>query len=279
MGDATDWRWISSFGPPAGDVVENARHTRWAKVKGNTHAPAHREIMLMLRGSAVYCYQGRCYQRRPGDVFLLDRQEKRDLKGAPHKRDFTCLWLYLHNLESLTYHVSACDVRGRYRHEIPMQTKTGESVGLVMSSWDQCREGRSDGLCWGLLRAQVTAILLEVLGRGSMAAPADHHEQIIRSIQGYIKDHLAENLSLHSLARIAGYSPFFFHRLFKQQTGQTLVEYINALRLDRALRLLKENYTVRAVAEAVGFSSTSYFNQFFKTRMRLTPAAWSAWKS
>jgi len=235
--------------------------------------------MLMLRGSAVYFYEGRCYQRRPGDVFLLDRQEKRDLKGASYKTDFTCLWLYLHSPESLTYHVSACDVRRRYRHEIPVQTKTGESVGLIMSSWDRCRSEPGDDLCRGLLKAQVTAILLEVLGRGSMAAPADHHEQIIRSIQGYIKDHLAENLSLHSLARMAGYSPFFFHRLFKRQTGQTLVEYVNARRLDRALQLLKENYTVRAVAEAVGFSSTSYFNQFFKTRMRLTPAAWSVGKS
>jgi len=275
LGDASHWRWISSFGPRAGTVVENSRHKRWVKVKGNTHTPAHREIMLTLHGSAVYYYHGRYYMRRPGDVFLLDRHEQRDLKGSPEKKDFSCLWLYLHNPESLTYHVSTCDKKGRYRHEIPLQTKTGDSVRLIMDAWDQCKD-QPDSLCWGMLKSQIAAVMLEVLGRGAATPPVDHHEQIILSIQGYIRSHLAENLSLHSLARIAGYSPFFFHRLFKQQTGRTLVEYVNGLRLDKALDLLRQNYTVHAVAGAVGFSSASYFNQFFKKRMRLTPAAWSA---
>lgn len=279
LGDAARWRWISSFRPRVGTVVVHKRHAKWVQVAGNTHAPAHREIMLTLHGSAVYFYNGKCYLRQPGDVFLLDRYERRDLKGSPDKTDFSCLWLYLHNPESLTYHVSTCDKRGRYRHEIPVQTKTGDSIRHIMEAWDQCLSASAGTLCWSFLKTQVAAIMLEVLGRAPIVQPVDHHEQVIASIQEYIQAHLAENLSLHSLARIAGYSPFFFHRLFKHQTGRTLVEYVNDLRLDKALDLLKQNYTVHAVAEAVGFSSASYFNQFFKNHMRLTPAAWSKeWK-
>lgn len=48
----------------------------------------------------------------------------------------------------------------------------------------------------------------------------------------FIETHLDEDLSLARVAREAGYSPYHFHRLFEQLTGETLAAYIRRLRLE-----------------------------------------------
>jgi AraC-like DNA-binding protein len=48
----------------------------------------------------------------------------------------------------------------------------------------------------------------------------------------HIHEHLAEALSLETLARVAAFSPFLFHRVFRAITGETLFTFIQRLRLE-----------------------------------------------
>lgn len=58
----------------------------------------------------------------------------------------------------------------------------------------------------------------------------------INKILHYIQQHFNEPLNLNSLAAQANYSPFHFHRLFKQQVGEAPKQYILRLRLERAAK-------------------------------------------
>lgn len=274
VADASTWQWISTLRPSEVRPVTHARHARWAEVKGNTHAPAHREILLTLWGRAIYFFEGKIYFRTPGTVILLDRYERRDLKGSPLKRNFCCFWLQLHSRDRLTYYLNHCDSQGRHRHDPPIGIKTGEQVQVAMDAWDYCSARPEDAMGWSLLKSSATALLLEALGRPAPSPATRTQQQIIHSVLEYIGAHLAEKLSLHSLARVAGYSPFFFHRLFLRYTGQTPVAYIHGVRFVRAKELLLQGYTVEATAEAVGFSSTSYFTEFFKRHAGSSPSQW-----
>lgn len=94
----------------------------------------------------------------------------------------------------------------------------------------------------------------------------------------YIDRHLDEQLELDTLARVANFSAFHFHRLFTAWMGETLGDYVRRRRLETAaLRLVAQpRVPVLQVAFSVGFGSTEAFARAFKTRFRMTPSAWRA---
>lgn len=97
---------------------------------------------------------------------------------------------------------------------------------------------------------------------------------IIRVIQ-FLDDHLSSrDLYLERLARVAGMSPFHFCRTFKRTIGQTPMQYVLRLRIERAKRLLKfhsQRMTVSQIATSVGFYDASNLNRHFKRLTGFTP--------
>jgi AraC family transcriptional regulator len=92
----------------------------------------------------------------------------------------------------------------------------------------------------------------------------------------HIDRHLDEPLELETLAGVANFSPFHFHRLFSAWMGETLGEYLRRRRLEiAAQRLISQPaVSVLQVALSVGFGSTEAFARAFKSRFGLTPSSW-----
>ena len=69
---------------------------------------------------------------------------------------------------------------------------------------------------------------------------SDKYGQIIREAKDYIGEHFGNSeFSLNRIAEYIGMSPSYFSSIFKQGTGQTLVEYLTRVRIDKACELLK----------------------------------------
>ena len=93
-------------------------------------------------------------------------------------------------------------------------------------------------------------------------------EQALR----YIKENLTEELSLEKVASAVSVSPNYFHSLFRTSVGKTLREYIEDLRIKKAVGLLlTTSYSLTRIAFECGFSSQSYFSFVFKRKMGITP--------
>ena len=70
-----------------------------------------------------------------------------------------------------------------------------------------------------------------------------------------------------------GLSKYHFIRKFKEATGQTVVSYINAVRIEHAERMLREGeHSVAQVAEACGFPNHSYFSKVFARLRGVLPS-------
>lgn len=115
--------------------------------------------------------------------------------------------------------------------------------------------------------------------RASAAAPRDsrvEYERRIHRVMAYIDEHLDAPLDLETLAAVAHFSAFHFHRLFRAWTGETLGDYLRRRRIETgALRLVTQpRSTVLDVALAVGFASGEAFARAFKLRFGATPSAW-----
>ncbi|MED4727647.1 response regulator [Aneurinibacillus migulanus] len=91
-------------------------------------------------------------------------------------------------------------------------------------------------------------------------------------IKSYIKRHLAEELTLESLAELVHLHPQYVSRLFKQKAGLTLTDYIIQIRLEKARRLLAETeLSMAQIGELCGFLDPNYFSRLFRKHEGETP--------
>ena len=98
------------------------------------------------------------------------------------------------------------------------------------------------------------------------------YSPLIQKVINHINLHLDSTLSLKSLAALCYISPSYLSNVCKQETGQTLTDYISTQRMARAANLLRTtNATVASVAEDVGILDVNYFTKLFKSATGLTP--------
>lgn len=99
-------------------------------------------------------------------------------------------------------------------------------------------------------------------------------QRVNRAID-YIVSDLARPLRLEEVSKVAAFSSFHFHRVFKAATGETLNQFVRRQRLERALHLMSHAPArpLTAVALDCGFSSSSDFARSFKQRYGSPPSA------
>jgi AraC family transcriptional regulator len=102
------------------------------------------------------------------------------------------------------------------------------------------------------------------------------YEKRVNRVIDYVRAHLAEPLSLATLADVAVFSPFHFHRVFTAMTGETLFGFIQRLRIEHAAIALDlhRDRSVLAVAIDHGFSSAATFARAFRARFGMTATEW-----
>jgi len=102
------------------------------------------------------------------------------------------------------------------------------------------------------------------------------YQQRINAVIGYVRENLDADLSLETLARVAGFSPFHFHRVFKAITDETINALIVRLRLERAAALLRAtpHLSITDAAFASGFNAVATFSRAVKKQYGLPASQW-----
>jgi two-component system response regulator YesN len=98
------------------------------------------------------------------------------------------------------------------------------------------------------------------------------NDDMINAVHAYIADHLSEALSLDELGRVVHLHPVYLSKLYKQETGENLSNYISMKRLEKASRLLIDsNLHVIDISHLVGYKKPQYFIKLFKDQYGTTP--------
>ncbi len=88
----------------------------------------------------------------------------------------------------------------------------------------------------------------------------------------YIYVHIMERISVNDLAAAVSVSPAHLSRIFKQETGISVSEYIRQRKIDMAKNLLQySSYELADIAAMLSYSSQSHFIQHFHSQMGMTP--------
>lgn len=126
-----------------------------------------------------------------------------------------------------------------------------------------------------------------IIGRASFDAnektpdipSGKQHEYIEKfmNVSSYINDHCTENITVDTLADLAGFSKFHFSRLFKQFFGVSCHEYLIQKRIAYVeMLLIQPDVSITEAAMRSGFGSISSFNRIFKEIKHCTPSEYKA---
>ncbi len=100
--------------------------------------------------------------------------------------------------------------------------------------------------------------------------PSDN--PLVGRICNYIEEFLYNDISVSDIAEIFGYSEKYLGRLFKNETGVSIREYLLDKRLSRGAMLLENgSHSVAEISAESGFNNVTYFNRCFKKKYGMTP--------
>lgn len=101
----------------------------------------------------------------------------------------------------------------------------------------------------------------------------EYVDRVNRAID-HVMRNLAEPLKLEDVAKVACFSPYHFHRIFRAVVGETLHDFVKRVRLERALHLLShgEPRTLTELARECGLGSSSDFSRSFRQRYGVPPS-------
>ena len=261
------WQIISSLFEEDVDFCHNPTHLQWMRTHTERH-PA-REVMLVLKGSGVYGYNGKAYPSRPGMVFLFNSYESHDNYYPPNCPEMLHLWMYLieHDVVARVLHAKEGKIKDVGS---PFVLSEAPTAGLLNATWNELAEPSTLPLAFrrAKLLAALSALTMRITewGFGKTEGHSESHfqKQVIETIRRHVAQTAGRDVPLSEAARLSGYSKFHFLRLFKKETGQTFHDFVNGCRLQKVSAMLHEGRSKTEISEALGFSHPSTFLRWTK---------------
>ncbi|MCF7855783.1 MAG: AraC family transcriptional regulator [Candidatus Pacebacteria bacterium] len=260
------WRLGGGDFPSDFERETNVPEARRLWSRRHRHCHNYAECLLALRGDCLYGMLDDLYLCRPWTALYFppgcnhDDNYPEEVHGIQH------LWLrflddgMVTNLFERHESGDAVNVDGRvFLH----YSELGVVPAVLAANSDfiepVCRRER--------IRLLIAAALLKLVEGGTL--PVEHvgsqfQEQVMESIVRHIRSTGGRGLSLDSLATLAGYSKFHFHRMFKQYTGSTVQQFVDDARWLYYQQRKQDGCMQKEIAEELGFSSPSSFSRWLK---------------
>lgn len=258
------------------------KHLRGADCAIPYHVHDAHELILIHSGAGSFYVGNAVRQFQAGDVVLL-------APGVPHwfkceqlmecgagEDEFIVLQFYRSFLGEAYFDLPE---HGKLKRLFAME-------GLALSFEDMTREALVDLLrslpyAVGQSRLLLVLRLLAVLGDSPCCTPLHRviatdigmqGKELLDRIQSYVSTKIHERIYLEEVAKLVNMSVPTFCRYFKHQTGRTLTDFVQEMRIEYACKLLKDtSLPIRNVCEHSGFHSMAHFIRLLRRLTGRTP--------
>lgn len=251
------------------------RRREWMAAYSHSHA--YPEVVVCLSGKHSYGVAGGSVELLPGTLCVLPPRCLHDSTYGPHHRKCIDLWMhFLPRRGAVTLNLVEHDPRTQTKPwPLPMPgvelmrdaMRTVELIGNGGQGLGLSAEARFFVLYF-------SAMICRHLQQAGIERTDSDQMTVIRHVKEYVTENLGDDLNLEHLAKVAGYSPFHFHRLFQRMEGVTIRRFVECERLRLAQGLMLDGFSITAAASEAGFESSSHFARVFKRRMGLTASRW-----
>lgn len=241
------------------------------------------KLLLLRTGRGSYTVEGQRYQLKAGDIVFIDRHaiHRPEFQAGVHYERYI---IYISPDFLDRYAVAGCDLRSvfsaRGGHVLRLEENASRRAFDQAARMERELSGESYGAA--VLAASVLVEMLIELARWQRSdstrcpQPLSPENTRIRDILRYIDGHLMEDISIDALAEQFYISKYHMMRLFRQEVGQTIHNYISDRRLLHARELIRGGHPATESCFRSGFRSYSSFTRAYSKRFGSTPTGRSS---
>ncbi len=244
------------------------------------HCHSAVEVILPDRGESVYQTQEEVYRVKPGEVLILPSGCMHSLTESPETKRY--LLLFEPNPLMNLRDISSISTMMQQPIYLTADSELADGVKQILYQVVTCyfqKEPLWNTVCYSYLLQ-----LYALLGRHYLEIAGPQHPSrhsidpaIMNSAITFINEHYMDEMSLEDAALFAGFSKYYFSRMFKQFSGISFSEYLTRKRLNVATDLLvRTDQSIREIALASGFGSMATFNRIFRAQKNCTPSQYRA---
>lgn len=120
------------------------------------------------------------------------------------------------------------------------------------------------------------ALLLDCDRVNPLSSTSSYDDRIRRAMD-YLERNIARKVTIADIAGAVGLSESRLSHLFREQSGSTPQQFLEGLRMQRAAELLQRTgFSIKQIADTVGYDSQFYFSQRFKAWIKQSPSSFRA---
>lgn len=256
----------------------------WPDYTEIEHTHTFWELVIVLGGQGMHCLEGQSFPVSAGDVFVLQRQQKHyfyDMRGVElvnvlydpkrlgmaeselRKLPGYCA-LFMLEPQHRKYH--------RFSSRLHLQRLELAHAEQVVHKIDSACGEREAG--WEITALTFLQELIIYLSKCYASSDSTDAASLLRiaNVIGLLENECDKPWSLDDLAKRAHMSRGNLIRVFRNATGETPIEYLISIQLQRAADLLRlTDHSITEIAFLVGFKDSNYFSRLFRKRMKVSP--------
>ncbi|MDR1780989.1 MAG: AraC family transcriptional regulator [Tannerella sp.] len=227
----------------------------------------------------IYCVKGKGWFETCGNrqtlsenMFVLLEASKSHKYGADSKTPWSIYWLHFKgdkaNLFSAFFN-RATAIPPDDNSRIDNRIKLFEEMFNVLSESFSPDNLNYAHLCLGHFLG--TLFYLDTY-RNAAGKVYLYSNSTVNRATHFINENLDKKLTIKMLTDIFGYSPSYFYRIFRKETGYAPMDYVNRMRVQRACYyLLNSTLRINQVSYKVGYDDPYYFSRIFKRITGMSP--------
>jgi len=257
--------------------IEFIKRTKWMNTPSN-HFHSHYEMYYLLSGEVKYFINDSIYNVKQGTVVMIPPQIiHKSINASDPKHERFLIYFkpeFIKEFLGIEPGILNCfDVNIL---NIPPQ-KQSKIEGFFKSMLNEYPHITSQNIVMTKSYfAQLLITLNRYLEDGKIAeytaSELNQNTEKILDIVKFINNNYDKEISLSGLSKEFYISQSYLSRSFKSVTGFTYIEYLNRVRIKKAIELLKStNMNITEISESVGFSSSNHFCKMFKAIMKISP--------
>ncbi len=241
------------------------------------------KIILFLNGNVDYVIEGKTYHLTARDIVFVSAGEIHRPVFLPGSADYERIVIYVspaflerwQRQDPEHTDLGHCFLQARETASV-MHQAPGTSHDLLfhMDKLEKAAhgEGFANGLYTELLFIEFMILVNRLLEGHELAGLENAtYDPKIQEVLAYVNQHLADALSIDTLAAHTYTSKFYLMRKFKADTGYALHQYIRSKRLLLARDMLRSDLPIAQIASEVGFADYSTFSRAFKEMFQCSP--------
>lgn len=221
-------------------------------------------LQYTLKGYGIYETDEKQYQVKEGMGFLVRMPENSRYYLPEEAEEWDFFYLHFDGDAAYPFFRTVQELTGscfQLRQDCPV-------VRTFQQVFETCRQLGTLELYEG---GEVLYRILSQLLR-ELEVPAMGGSSLIEKVSSYLKAHFASVSGIGETAQICGVSHEHLTRCFREETGQTPIQYLTRLRLEHAIYLLlNTGEPIQTVAVSCGFVSGNYFAKVFRQHLKCSP--------